>query len=186
MLFVTIGVCSNGAQGDKAEPSEKELAALKAQRDLANDFMRASAEQAMKNLAKAPKDDKAGKEKADKAAEIRESLQKLLKQGRIFKGGTSRDDLAVFSRALKDADKEGIKVSGEALRELIRAEVKHQINDKEVKSLAESIGKEHDKDVKAIQEFHGKAFKQNADGVLEAVAAEYRVRIVTELKAKKK
>jgi hypothetical protein len=151
-----------------AQGGDKDLRDLKQQRDLADAFMREAARKALKNVAKdigSPKSDKETK------AAVK-GLMDLVDRKRFFGSGTSDDELTAFRNALKKADQTGIKVGGEALNELIRASVYQRITDKEIKSLAEEVGKQH-----------GNA---TADTVLRAVAAEYRARIATDLKAKKK
>jgi hypothetical protein len=170
-LTMTLGLASAPlfAQGDKkGETKEPDLAELKKQRDLADAMMRKVTEQALKNLDKAAKDTK-----DDKTAQaIREGLQKRMASKRYFGTGTSQDELAAFQSGLKEADQAGIKIGGEALNELIRSSVYQRVSDKEIKSLAQEVGKQN-----------GNA---TADNVLRAVAAEFRARIAVELKDKKK
>ncbi len=163
-FHLALGATPPASQGD-AKGEGKELAELKKQRDLADAFMRRVTEQALKALdqEKAAKEAKKGERKL-----VRESLQAQLKQKHFFKTG---DDPAAFQRGLKAADQEGIKLDNAAVHELIKASVFQRVDDKTIKSLAAEVGKEHAAD---------------ADAVLRAVAAEYRVRIANDLKAKKK
>src|SRR5262245_12751683 len=127
------------AQGDKkADIPEQELAALKKQRDLANDFMRRATERALKEPAKGDKE-KSGHEKA-----ARETLQKRLAPPRYFGSGTGPEELARFRSLLQEADKEGVKLTDQALHELIRAAVLHRLDDKALKQDAEEVRKQHE------------------------------------------
>src|SRR5205085_9252875 len=113
------------AQG---QPTDKELIELKAQRDLADAFMRKAAEKALANA-----------DKADKTA--REGLQKRLKQKRFFDTGTTREELIAFQGMVKEADASGVKVSGDALQELILASVARGVDKKDIKAIAEDVAK---------------------------------------------
>src|SRR5262245_2039608 len=127
ILVLSLTLNSSLGASQKQELSEKEVAELKKQRDLADAFMRRATEAALKNLEKAPKDDK---DKGVKAKENRDALQKQLAKKRYFDSGTKAEELAEFQRWLKEADKSGVKLTDQALQELIKASVLHQLDDK--------------------------------------------------------
>jgi len=165
LLFVAV-VFSGGSlpvQTDKDnELSVKEIAALKTQRNISDAYMRQATQMALDNLEKAAKDKKAGKE----------ILQKNLSRKRYFDSGTAVKELVEFKRQLKEADEAKIKLTDPALQELIKAAVEHQVDGKGLKKIEEDVMKQY--------------AEATCQTILDALAAEFRARIIRELNAKKK
>jgi hypothetical protein len=168
-LVLSLG-CLLGTQalqaGKDNELSAKELAALKSQRTIANDFMRQATEVALKNMKKGTKE-KSAKEKSPK-----ELLQEKLARKHYFDSGIEVKDLTEFARLVKEADKAGIKLKDEALQELIKASVLQLVDEKAIKMIEEDVRKRHD--------------EATSKEVRDALSAEFRVRIIRDLQAKKK
>jgi hypothetical protein len=157
-LHATPAAAPLAAAGGQKGPAEKEVAELKKQRDLADAFVRRLAELALK-------DDKVDKEK-------RAELRKQLEQKRFFGSGTTAEELAEFRRQLEEADRAKIKLNDQALQELLRATALDRLDDKALRKAEEAFRRENG-DV-------------SAEVLRRAVAAEFRARIVRELRAKKK
>ena len=165
LLFVAV-VFSGGSlpvqTGKDNELSVKEIAALKTQRNIADAYMRQATQMALDNLEKAAKDKKTGKE----------SLQKHLSRKRYFDSGTDVKKLAEFKRQLKEADEAKIKLTDPALQELIKAAAEQQLDSKGLQKIEQDIMKQY--------------AEATSQTIHDAVAAEFRARIIRELNAKKK
>jgi hypothetical protein len=147
--------------GKEKSLTDKEAAALKSRRDLADAFMRQATEAALAHLDQA-------KETKDRK-EIKEYLQNQLARKRYFDAGT---DLLEFKQLLSAADASKIKLTDAAVQELVKAATRQQLDEKGLKKIEEEVRKKH-----------GDATSQM---LTEALASEFRVRIVRELNAKKK
>ena len=143
------------------EPSAKELAALKTQRDIADAYMRQATQVALQKL-ETVKDSKS----------TREILQKNLSRKRYFDTGTDAKDLAAFTQQLKEADQAKIKLGGEALKELLKASVQGQVDDKGFAKIDDEVRKQY--------------AAATLQAIQDALTAEFRARIVRELNARKK
>jgi hypothetical protein len=148
--------------GKDNELSAKEIADLKTQRNIADAYMRLATQMALDNLEKAAKDKKTGKE----------ALQKHLGRKRYFDSGTDVKELVEFKRQLKEADEAKIKLTDVALQELIKAAAEHQVDSKALQKIEEDVRKQY--------------AEATSQTILDALAAEFRARIIRELNAKKK
>jgi hypothetical protein len=147
---------------DKEKPAPAvELPGVKVQRDLADTFMRKVAETALENLKK-------GKKKDNEKAIA--NLEARLKAPRYFQGGTGEKELAAHSALLAEADKAKVKVGGDGLRELIKADVGYGVDDKTLKALEKSVAD---------------SSGTKAEVLMGSVANEFRARIVRDLSTKK-
>jgi hypothetical protein len=164
-LFLAV-VFFSGSQplqvGKDNELSAKEIAALKTQRNIADAYMRQATQMALDNLEKAAKDRKTGKE----------TLQKHLSRKRYFDSGTDVKELVEFKRQLKEADEAKIKLTDPALQELIKAAAEHQVDSKGLQKVEQDVMKQY--------------AEATSQTILDALAAEFRARIIRELTAKKK
>jgi hypothetical protein len=173
ILVLTLACAAPQAAGAKPAPAvqkveltDKEKADLKKQRDLADAFMRRAAELAFKKLDGDPKQAR-GKEK-----EARLVLEKRLAKKRQFDSGTETEELAEFQRQVREANQLDVKLTNQALAELLKASVLHLLNDKEIRQLEEEVSKA--------------TTGTTAEDVRRALSAEFRAKIVRELAAKKK
>jgi hypothetical protein len=149
-------------RGKDNELSAKEIAALKIQRNIADAYMRLATQMALDNLEKAAKNKKTGKE----------ALQKHLGRKRYFDSGTDVKELVEFKRQLKEADEAKIKLTDVALQELIKAAAEHQVDSKGLQKIEQNVMKQY--------------AEATSQTILDALAAEFRARIIRELNAKKK
>jgi hypothetical protein len=148
--------------GKDNEMSAKEIAALKTQRNIADAYMRQATQMALDNMEKASKSKKTGKE----------TLQKNLSRKRYFDSGTDVKELVEFKRQLKEADEAKIKLTDPALQELIKAAAEHQVDGKGLQKIERDVMKQY--------------AEATSQTILDALAAEFRARIIRELNAKKK
>ena len=148
--------------GKDNELSAEEIAALKTQRNIADAYMRQATQRALDNLKKAAKDKKTGKE----------ALQKHLGRKRYFDSGTDVKELVEFKRQLKEADEAKIKLTDPALQELIKAAAEQQLDSKGLQKIEQDVMKQYAEATSQI--------------IHDALAAEFRARIIRELIAKKK
>jgi len=148
--------------GKDNELSAKEIVALKTQRNIADAYMRQATQRALDNLKKAAKDKKTGME----------TLQKHLSRKWYFGSGTEVKELVEFKRQLKEADEAKIKLTDPALLELIKAAAEQQVDSKGLQKIEQDVMKQY--------------AEATSQTIHDALAAEFRARIIRELNAKKK
>jgi len=159
-------------QPKHTELTEKEAAALKQQRDLADAYMRKLLERAVKTLEKAPKADKVGRIQEEKDRIAMETLKQRLEEKRYFGTGTGPAELKAFKTQVLEADRLAIQVNDQALKELLRGAVLLQVDEKGLKEVEDEVRKQQ-----------GGA---TPEAVARALRDEFRARIVRDLLAKKK
>ena len=143
------------------EPTEKEIAALKIQRDVADAYMRKATQLALKNL-----------EKVKDSNSSKEMLSKHLERKRYFDTGTTKPDLVAFAAQVAEAEKAKIKLTDPALEELIKAAVLHQVDQPGLTKIEEEVRQQYPQATSAF--------------IMNALAAEFRARIIRDLNVKKK
>jgi hypothetical protein len=145
----------------------KEIVDLRNERDLADTFMHQALTLAAKKLEKAP-----GKDGDKKLQADRKLLEKLLAHKHFFDYGTAPAELSIFHSQVAKAGKLDIKLTDQAVKELIKVAVLRQLNDKDIQRVAEEVGKAHG--------------GVPADAVFRALSDEFRARIIREMALKKR